>query len=146
MSLPWELKMLDGFNHVAILTPDLDRLEMFYREVFEVEEVHRMDHRGLRHGLVRVGPSSVLHTFEQDGPKPAPIFEHGRIDHLALNVGEHSEFERLRQRLVGAGVSTGEVTDFGALLSVTFEDPDGHFCELCWMRETATLADTVDPS
>ena len=98
MSLPWELKMLDGFNHVAILTPDLDRLEMFYREVFEVEEVHRMDHRGLRHGLV------------------------------------------------GAGVSTGEVTDFGALLSVTFEDPDGHFCELCWMRETATLADTVDPS
>ena len=59
MSLPWELKMLDGFNHVAILTPDLDRLEMFYREVFEVEEVHRMDHRGLRHGHITRGPSIV---------------------------------------------------------------------------------------
>ena len=137
--------MLDGFNHVAILTADLGRLESFYRDVFEVDDVQRMEHRGLRHSLVRVGPSAVLHAFEQDAPAPAPIFERGRVDHLALNVDEHDEFERLRRRLVDVGASTGDVTDFGALLSVTFEDPDGLFCELCWMRPTATLADAVDP-
>ncbi len=29
--------LLDGFNHVAILTNDTDRLHAFYREVFEAE-------------------------------------------------------------------------------------------------------------
>ena len=38
--------MLDGFNHVAILTPDLDRLEAFYRDVFDVDDVNRMEFRG----------------------------------------------------------------------------------------------------
>jgi catechol 2,3-dioxygenase-like lactoylglutathione lyase family enzyme len=137
--------MLDGFNHVAVLTPDLQRLETFYREVFDVEEVVRMDDHGLRHSLVRVGPSAVLHAFEQAAPDPAPIFERGRVDHVALNVAEHGEFERLRARLIDAGASSGEVTDFGPLLSVSFEDPDGFFCELCWMRPAAALADTADP-
>lgn len=137
--------MLDGFNHVAILTSDLDQLEDFYREVFEVDDVHRMDDRGLQHSLVRVGPASIVHAFQLDGPEPAPIFERGRVDHLALNVADHDEFERLVGRLVAAGASTGAVTDFGAILSVSFQDPDGLFCELCWMRPAAKLADTVEP-
>lgn len=29
--------LLDGVNHVAILTKDTDRLVAFYREVFEAE-------------------------------------------------------------------------------------------------------------
>ena len=137
--------MLDGFNHVAILTPDLDRLEAFYRDIFGVEEIHRMQHEELRHTLLRVGPSAVLHAFELDAPAPAPVFHRGRVDHLALNVQDHDDFERLGRRLVEAGASTGEVTDFGALLSIGYEDPDGLACELCWMRPTATLADAVDP-
>ncbi|UDY37580.1 VOC family protein [Dermatobacter hominis] len=136
--------MLDGFNHVAILTGDLERLEGFYRDVFDVADVRRMDDHGLRHCLLRVGSSSVLHAFEQDAPAPGPIFRRGRVDHLALNVAERDEFDRLRRRLVDVGASTGDVTDFGVLLSVTFEDPDGMFCELCWMRDGATLADATD--
>jgi len=137
--------MLDGFNHVAILTSDLDRLEAFYRDVFDVDDVNRMEFQGQRHTLLRVGPASVLHAFEHEPPAPAPIFERGRVDHLALNVADHDEFERLRQRLVEVGASSGEVTDFGALVEITFEDPDGLWCELCWMRPDATLADAVDP-
>jgi catechol 2,3-dioxygenase-like lactoylglutathione lyase family enzyme len=137
--------MLDGFNHVAILTDDLDRLEAFYRDVFDVDDVHRMDHEGLHHSLLRVGASSVLHAFRQDAPEPAPIFQRGRVDHLALNVSDPDEFDRLADRLVAAGASTGERTDFGALVSVTYQDPDGLSCELCWMRPDATLADAVDP-
>jgi catechol 2,3-dioxygenase-like lactoylglutathione lyase family enzyme len=137
--------MLDGFNHVAILTPDLDRLEAFYRDVFDVDDVHRMDFQGQRHTLLRVGPAAVLHAFEHDVPAPASIFQRGRLDHLALNVTDHDEFERLTARLVDAGASSGERTDFGALVSINFEDPDGLDCELCWMRPNATLADAVDP-
>lgn len=138
--------MLDGFNHVAILTPDLDRLESFYRDTFDVVDVARMEFQGQRHTLLRVGTTSVLHAFEHgDVPESAPIFHRGRLDHLALNVRERDEFERLRERLVALGASSGEVTDYGALLGITFEDPDGLWCELCWMRPGATLADAVDP-
>jgi predicted lactoylglutathione lyase len=87
----------------------------------------------------------VLHAFEQDAPAPAPVFHRGRVDHLALNVEDHDDFERLGRRLVEVGASTGEVTDFGAILSIGFEDPDGLACELCWMRPSATLADAIDP-
>ena len=137
--------MLSGFNHVAILTEDLDRLEDFYREVFAVAEVHHMYDGDLHHGLRRGGDGSVIHAFERPVAAPAPIFERGRGDHLALNVDEHDEFERLRARLGDAGASTGEVTDFGALLSVSFEDPDGLWCELCGFTGAA-LSDSVDPS
>src|SRR4051794_33933614 len=124
--------MLSGFNHVAILTEDLDRLEDFYRNVFDVEDVHHMHDGDLHHGLIRVGERSVLHAFERPVATPAPMFERGRLDHVALNVDDQEEFERLRSRLVDVGASAGEVTDFGALLSVSFEDPDGLWCEVCW--------------
>ena len=138
--------MLDGFNHVAILTPDLDRLEAFYRDVFGRR---RGASDGVRGPAPHPRPESARRRCctrsSRTRRRRHRIFERGRLDHLALNVADHDEFERLRQRLVDAGASTGEVTDFGALLSITFEDPDGHVCELCWMRPTATLADAVDP-
>ena len=137
--------MLNGFNHVAILTGDLDRLEHFYRDVFDVNDVHDMQFGEVRHRLMRVGEQSVLHAFEMPAPEPGPIFQRGRVDHVALNVDDHDEFERLRQRLVSIGASDGEVTDFGALISVGFQDPDGLVCELCWFRPGAALADAVDP-
>src|ERR687897_824489 len=137
--------MLTGLNHIAILTDDLDRLEAFYRDAFEVEDVHRMECRGLRHTLLRVGSRAILHAFEQPAPAPAPMFERGRLDHLALNVDSFEDFEVLRKRLVALGASTGEVTNFGALLSVNYRDPDGLDCELCWMVPGKELTDVVDP-
>jgi catechol 2,3-dioxygenase-like lactoylglutathione lyase family enzyme len=137
--------VLTGFNHVAILTDDLDRLEDFYRDVFEVTDVHDMQFEDVHHRLLRVGDRSVLHAFEKPAPAPAPIFQRGRVDHVALNVDDHEAFEQLRARLVEVGASDGTITDFGALLSVSFEDPDGLACELCWFRPGAKLVDAVDP-
>ncbi len=137
--------MLSGFNHVAILTDDLERLGTFYRDVLDVDEIHRMEFDGVHHWLIRVGGSSILHAFEKSAPAPGPAFGRGRIDHLAFNVDTSDEFEQLRVRLVAAGASSGEITDFGALLSTSFVDPDGLHCELCWMRPDRTLADSVDP-
>lgn len=137
--------MLSGFNHVAILTDDLDRLERFYRDVFGVTDVFDMTFGDVHHRLLRVGDQSVLHAFEMEAPEPAPTFRRGRVDHVALNVNERDDFEHFRERLVDAGASNGEITDFGVLLSVSFQDPDGLACELCWFRPGASLADAVDP-
>ena len=80
--------MIAGFNHVAIVTDDLGRLERFYRDVFDVTDSHVMSDGDLRHGFIRVGERSVLHAFQSTHPlpPPGPMFGRGCIDHFALGV------------------------------------------------------------
>ena len=132
---------LDGFNHVAILTKDTDRLRAFYKEVFDAEvgdpgsaadEAHGGD---VRMSIINVGPHSELNVFEIKGNTQAehqvPMFERGRIDHLALHAESLEAFETMRDRLIAGGYADEFVTDFGPILSVFFRDPDGLECELC---------------
>jgi hypothetical protein len=53
-----------------------------------------------------------------------PIFERGRIDHLALKAATAEDFWVLRERIYQAGANDGQVTDMGPLLSAGFNDPD----------------------
>ena len=132
---------LDGFNHVAILTKDSDRLHSFYRDVFDatVREVPvhgpEADGTNVRLSMIDVGPHSELNVFEIQGNDQAdhqvPMFGRGRIDHLALQAESLESFESLRDRLIAGGYADEFVTDFGPILSVFFRDPDGLECELC---------------
>jgi hypothetical protein len=49
----------------------------------------------------------------------------GCLDPLALSVPDQAFLYEVRDRLVHAGVSGGEITDFGVALSLDFSDPDG---------------------
>src|SRR5690349_2814581 len=86
--------LVGGFNHVAQVTRDLDRLTGFYRDAFDVPFLEIADPRG-RHGFLLLGRGShdddlgpVLHVFEMPedmtGPLPAPeaMFRRGRLDHI----------------------------------------------------------------
>jgi catechol 2,3-dioxygenase-like lactoylglutathione lyase family enzyme len=131
--------MLAGFNHVATITDDLDRLMAFYREVLGATIVADLQEDGLRHAFIQVGESAILHPFElpQGMPGPparGPIFQRGRIDHLAINAASEEDFHALRARLVEAGAGDGAVIDFGPLVSTSYEDPDGLDCEICWLK------------
>jgi catechol 2,3-dioxygenase-like lactoylglutathione lyase family enzyme len=131
--------LVDGFNHVAILTNDTDRLHAFYVEVFEAtvqrDGPETPESSGLRLSVVHVGPHSELNIFQIDGNTEAdrqtPIFGRGRIDHLALQAASLDAFEVIRERLIARGASDGFVTDFGPILSCFFRDPDGLECEVC---------------
>lgn len=128
--------LLNGINHVAILTSDTERLCAFYREMFEsVVEGQLQPEDGLRLTFIRVGPTSELNVFEIDGNAEAvrqtPMFGRGRIDHLGLHAESLDTFETIRERLVTAGASDGFVTDFGPILSLFFRDPDGLEGEVC---------------
>jgi catechol 2,3-dioxygenase-like lactoylglutathione lyase family enzyme len=130
--------LLDGFNHVAILTNDTERLHAFYEEVFDATVPRDGPEAGesdVRLSVVHVGPHSELNVFEIKGNTEAqrqtPMFGRGRIDHLALHAGSLEAFETIRDRLIARGVSDGFVTDFGPILSVFFRDPDGLECEVC---------------
>lgn len=130
------MTLLTGFQHVAILTNDADRLHAFYREVFDAEVVHvKEEGPGMQLSFIDLGGGADLNVFQIEGNTEAlrqtPIFGRGRIDHLALKASSLEAFEKIRDRLVERGASDGFVTDFGPILSVFFRDPDGLECEVC---------------
>jgi catechol 2,3-dioxygenase-like lactoylglutathione lyase family enzyme len=128
--------LLDGVNHVAIITADMDRFQAFYREVFEAEVgADFTEQPGVRMSMVQVGPHTELNVFQVDGSEEAqrqvPMFGRGRIDHLALQAASKEAFDTIRARLIERGANDGFVTDFGPILSLFFRDPDGLEGEVC---------------
>jgi catechol 2,3-dioxygenase-like lactoylglutathione lyase family enzyme len=127
--------LLDGLNHVAVLTNDTDRLHAFYREVFEATVVHEERQDGFRFSVVDVGPHSELNVFEVAGNTEAsrqvPMFGRGRLDHIGLQAASLEAFEEIRRRLLARGACDEFVTDFGPVLSLFFCDPDGLEAEVC---------------
>ena len=128
--------LLNGVNHVAIITKDANRLHVFYRDIFDADVTHEVDEApGVRLSFVDIGPSTQLNVFEIDHNHEAehqtPMFGRGRIDHLGLQAASHEAFDTIRQRLIEVGATDGFVTDFGPALSLFFRDPDGLEGEVC---------------
>lgn len=128
--------LVEGFNHVAILTGDTQRFIAFYRDVFgaEVDGAVDMGGQGLL-TFVKVGAQAEINLFEMRGNTEAqrqtPMFGRGRIDHLGLQAASLDAFEEIRRRLIERGAADEFVTDFGPVLSVFFQDPDGLEGEVC---------------
>lgn len=129
-----------GPHHLATLTADMDGLIAFYAQVFDASVVADMREEDLRHVFIDMGGGFMLHPFEIPGVEvpqgELPIFNRGRIDHLALKAQTADDFWALRERIYEAGASDGQVTDLGPLLSAGFTDPDGLWGEVCWNRPT----------
>lgn len=128
--------LLDGVNHVAILTNDAARLVRFYEDVFDARVSGRMEAGdGAVLTFIDIGPTAELNVFEVQGNTEAqrqtPMFGRGRIDHLGLQAASLEAFDVIRDRLIGRGATDGFVTDFGPVLSVFFRDPDGLEGEVC---------------
>jgi catechol 2,3-dioxygenase-like lactoylglutathione lyase family enzyme len=126
--------LLNGVNHVALLTKDTDRLVAFYTEVFDATlYAQREETPGVKLSFVDIGPATQLNVFEIDGNDQAraPMFGRGPIDHMGLQAADKAAFDTIRTRLMERGATDGFVTDFGGALSVFFRDPDGLEGEVC---------------
>ena len=128
--------LLDGVNHVAIITNDSERLHRFYEDVFDATVSRDIEEQpGVRLSFVDIGPGRELNIFQVEGNTEAdrqtPMFGRGRIDHLGLQAASKEAFDTIRERLMANGATDGFVTDFGAILSVFFRDPDGLEGEVC---------------
>jgi catechol 2,3-dioxygenase-like lactoylglutathione lyase family enzyme len=128
--------LLNGVNHVAILTNDAARLHAFYLEVFDapVTKDFAAGEDG-RLSFIDIGPTNELNIFEIEGNTEAqrqtPMFGRGRIDHIGLQAASIEAFDKIRERLIAKGATDGFVTDFGPILSLFFVDPDGLEGEVC---------------
>jgi catechol 2,3-dioxygenase-like lactoylglutathione lyase family enzyme len=124
--------LLDGVNHIALISNDVARLGAFYAEVFDAEvgetRPHGDDGRETM-TIIRIGPHTELNVFVIEGNTEAerqtPMWGRGRIDHLGLKAASPEAFDTIRQRLIVAGAGDGAVNDFGATRSTFFRDPDG---------------------
>jgi catechol 2,3-dioxygenase-like lactoylglutathione lyase family enzyme len=127
--------LLDGVNHVALLTADTERFVRFYSEVFGAEVTGTQNAPMGRLTFVRIGPHTEFNLFEVEGNTEAerqtPMFGRGRLDHFGLQAASIDDFEEIRRRLRDRGAADDFVTDFGPVLSIFFRDPDGLECEVC---------------
>lgn len=130
-----------GFNHVATMTADLDRYLTFYKDIFGAEVLSIMDAQGdhPKMAIVDMGGQGNLNVFEVPAASilgdRSKMGARGPIDHYALAVESEERLKEIRDRLVAAGASPGEITQFGpALLSVFFRDPDGAELEVAYLK------------
>ena len=121
--------LLNGVQHVAILTSDTERLVEFYEGVFDAtrggQGVHNEE---MSLTFIDIGPFNELNVFEFKGKnalRDAPMFERGPIDHIGLRASSLDAFNTIRERLIERRSTDGFVTDFGPALSLFFVDPDG---------------------
>lgn len=147
------MSLLAGFNHIATLTSDFDRLIGFYEEMFEVKAVYDARIPGgprYRHAMLELTSTAALHAFEvpKENVEAAgnEIFRRGRVDHIALSVSDESVLEQVKKRLVASGASSGEIQRFGSVVTLYFEDPDGMGCEVACLAKGQSFADSADPA
>ncbi|MEO8696271.1 MAG: VOC family protein [Acidimicrobiales bacterium] len=131
------MPITSGFNHVATLTCNMDRLVGFYKAAFGAEIIFEMqaepDHPHMI--ILDLGGGAALNVFEVDDD--AIIGDRtkqggrGAIDHYALAVDSRATLESVRDRLVEAGADIGEIQRLGGEWSLFFRDPDGMELEVC---------------
>jgi catechol 2,3-dioxygenase-like lactoylglutathione lyase family enzyme len=126
-----------GFNHVATLSTDLDRLAGFYKDAFDADVVFSMEQEGdhPRMFIIDLGGGAALNAFEV--PPEALIGERrqiggrGAIDHFAIAVDSLATLETMPERVVAAGGEVGEIQRLGGEWSLFFRDIDGMELEIC---------------
>jgi len=126
-----------GFNHVATLTTDMERLVGFYQGAFDATVTFEMEARDdhPRMVILDLGGGAALNVFEVD---PEDIIGErrrqggrGAIDHFGLAVDSPGTLEQVRERLVAAGAEIGEIQRLGGEWSLFFRDPEGMELEVC---------------
>ena len=126
-----------GFDHVATVTADLDRVVSFYQDVFDatvtLEIPAREDHR--RMVILDLGGGAAMNVAEQ----PADLIigdrtrsgARGPIDHFGIAVTSRSDLQEMRERLIATGADVGDIQQLGTTWSLFFRDPDGMELEVC---------------
>jgi catechol 2,3-dioxygenase-like lactoylglutathione lyase family enzyme len=126
-----------GINHIATLTPDLDRLIRFYSDAFEATVTFEMAAEGdhPRMAIIDLGAGGALNVFEVPDESiigaRRTLGGRGAIDHFGIAVDSHATLAGLRERMVAAGAEIGEIQKLGDEWSLFFRDPDGMELEVC---------------
>ncbi len=131
--------IFSGLNHLAFITPDMEKTIRFYRDLLEMPLVGGIGHDGYRHYFFQVGNGAVA-FFEYDGAKDMAYDKfHGAktelpigYDHASFTVPSRQDLFALRDRLEAAGFEVTGAVDHGTIWSIYFFDPNNIPLEASW--------------
>jgi catechol 2,3-dioxygenase-like lactoylglutathione lyase family enzyme len=132
-----------GFNHVATMTADLDRIVEFYEQAFGArvtwEVTKAEDHP--RQANIDLGGGASLNVAEVEPEEivgdRTRMGGRGPIDHYGLAVDSLATLEAVRDRLRELDADIGEIHQLGDTWSLFFRDPDGMELEVCAPTEAS---------
>ena len=141
-----------GFNHVALVTRDLDATIHFYQEVLGMELLRvapanplQGRHCGLRPGGT-AAQAAYLHFFEYAGaPLFGPddrslqvsVFDPGAtfLSHISFTLPNAMAGNALQRRLSAHGVPMTPIMEQGDVYNLVFLDNNGLALEAAWAKE-----------
>jgi len=143
-----DARRINGVHHVAISTPDIERLKTFYidqlgcESIAELEwpkgtkisdTIQKLENSSAKLAMLRIG-NAYVELFQYASPEPVPgnparpVCDHG-ITHICLDVtGVDTEYERLKAAGMEFHSEPQWVTD--DCKTVYGRDPDGNVVEL----------------
>ena len=141
--------MIRGIHHVAVSTPDLDRIVAFYRDVMGAEPVYEggwekgseiidkivgLEGSSCRQAMLKLN-NAYLEFFEYQSPTPEPKDpayppnNHG-YTHFCIDVTDiDAEYERLTNAGVKFNISPPDF-EGGDIRATYGRDPDGNIIEI----------------
>lgn len=125
-----------GVNHIAVLTPNLEKLFSFYEAVFDAEVTFTMEADGdhPRMWIFHLGGGFHFNAFEVTDDTIVgdrrKLGGRGPIDHFGIEVESRAVMEDIKERLVANGADIGDIQELGTDLSLFFRDPDGFELEV----------------
>ena len=119
---------LREINHLAFITPDIEKTIRFYRDLLGMELTHGIGHDGYRHYFFKTANNHVA-FFEYAGASPMKVKFHGSptreplgFDHVSFTVDSKADLFALKDKLEAAGIEVQGAVDHGTMWSIYFFD------------------------
>lgn len=129
---------LKEINHLAFITPDMEKTIRFYRDLLGMELTAGIGHDGYRHYFFKTG-NNYIAFFAYDGAQAMEKKFHGSpsteplgFDHLSISVASKEDLFALKDRLEAAGIEVTGAVDHGFIWSIYFFDNNNIPLEASW--------------
>ncbi len=130
------------FNHVALVTGDMDRTILFWRDLLGLRLIAGTGKKGYRQYFFELTAGHYLSFFEWNAAEPIAEKDPGYVykgpiafDHICLEVTEEEMLWELKSRLEAQDLWVTEVLDHGFIISFFTFDPNGICVEISYGRK-----------
>jgi catechol 2,3-dioxygenase-like lactoylglutathione lyase family enzyme len=135
-----------GINHLALVTPDMDRTIEYWRDLLGLRIVGTFGRPGYRQYFFEVSANDLIAFFEWGGAESIEEKEHGvpepgprAFDHVSLGLEDEEDLWTMKDRIDAGGFWVSEVIDHGFIHSIYTFDPHGVPVELSVNRKEVDI-------